>query len=304
VRYYYFNPFNKQYYFPEGFQQHPLLTTFYQPYTFAGSLLWFAWKNSSLVRRLCREESIESVVPIDRFQKYLPTSAIMAINRGTLGIEQKMSVLAYDPVSGDEFFIKYAESEIARGNVDNEGKVLAQLNHLDFVPKLNQQASEEEYSLIQTSILKGERLTKQKVDDQILDVLSQLSSQKVKTDRIFASELQYCFAHGDFCPWNMMLDKDQLNVFDWEMAGIYPLGYDLFTFIFQTSFLLSAQKSIGKVLQENLTLIEKYFKIFKIKNWQAYLLAFASAKINLETPKENQFLLFAFQELKIYVEKI
>lgn len=304
MRYYYFNPFNRQYYFPEGFQQHLLFTTFYQPYTLAGSLLWFAWKNIGLVRQFCKEESAESILPIDRFKGHLPSTAIMAINRGTVGIEQKMSILAYDPISGKEFFLKYAESEIARKNVENEGIVLEQLSHLAFVPKLNQHVSEKDYTLIQTSILKGERLAKQKVDEQVLNVLNELSKQKVNTEKRFESELQTCFAHGDFCPWNMMLQENQLSVFDWEMAGTYPLGYDLFTFIFQTAFLLTPKKSIDKLLKENEILIENYFKAVEINNWHKYLFAFASVKINLETLKENNSLLLAFQELKIHVEKI
>lgn len=304
MSYYYFNPFSKQYYFPENFQAYPLFATFYQPYTLAGSVLWFAWKNMSLVRHFCKEESVEDLLPVVRFKKHLPVGCVLAINRGTEGIEQKMSILACNPKSGEEFFLKYAESEVARKNVDNEGKVLAQLQHLDFVPKLHQQVSERAYSLIQTSILKGERLAKQNVQEQILAVLIELSKQKVNTDRTFKTKLSSCFAHGDFCPWNMMLDEDRLTVFDWEMAGIYPLGYDLFIYIFQTAFLLDTKKSIEKILQENSSLIENYFTRFEIINWHVYLLAFASIKVNLEIPKGNQALLSHYQELKTHVEKI
>ena len=304
MRYYYFNPFSKQYYFPEGFQQHPLFTSFYQPYTITGSLLWFVWKKLSILRRFCREESVESVLPIDRFKKHLPSTAIMAINRGTVGIEQKMSILAHVPISGNEFFMKYAESEIARKNVDNEGKVLAQLHHLYFVPKLHLHVSEKEYTLIQTNILKGERLAKQKVDNQILAVLIQLSKQNVYTDRTFRFDLKSCFAHGDFCPWNMLLDENQLNVFDWEMAGSYPLGYDLFTYIFQTSFLLTPKKSFEKLLKQNLLFIEEYFNALKIENWQSYLQAFAAIKMQLETQKGKSSLKIPYQKLMSYAQKI
>ena len=39
------------------------------------------------------------------------------------------------------------------------------------------------------------------------------------------------------------------------MAGNYTLGYDLFTFIFQTKFLLEPQKIITDILNENEELI-------------------------------------------------
>jgi hypothetical protein len=303
MRYNYFNPFSKQYYFPEGFQQHSLFTSFYQPYTFAGSLLWLAWHNFGLIRRFCREESVESVLPIDCFKKHLPLGAIMAINRGTEGIEQKMSILAYDPVSSDEFFMKYAESEIAQKNVANEGKVLAQLKHLDFVPKLLQLAQETDYTLIQTNISKGKRLRKQKVEAQILNILILLSKQKVNTDRMFSSELKSCFAHGDFCPWNMMLDGSQLNVFDWEMAGIYPLGYDLFTFIFQTSFLLSPTVKIKDILKRNRAMITSYFSFQGINDWENYFMEFIDIKLKIESAKKDNRLLTSYSELKRFIIK-
>lgn len=298
MRYYYFNPFSKQYYFPKGFQKIHLFASFYQPYTFAGSLLWFVWKNLWWVRRFCREEFIENVLPIKRFQKYLPPTAIMAINRGTEGIEQKMSILAYDPVSGEEYFLKYAENEISRKNVDNEGKVLTQLNHLDFVPKLYLHVSETDYTLIQTNILKGERLSTQKVDEQILEVLIELSKQNVNTGKTLVSELQCCFAHGDFCPWNMMVDGDRLNVFDWEMGGTYPLGYDLFTYVFQTSILLQKNISFNQLVEEKKDLFQKYFSSLKIDDWLPYFNAFLNIKIECESLKSDNKLLIRFLKIK------
>ncbi|WP_111709970.1 phosphotransferase [Lutibacter citreus] len=301
MKYYYFNPFNRQYYFPEGFKQQPLFASFYHPYTFAGSLLWFVWKNMKIVRQLCREDSIDTVLPIKRFKKYLPYSAIFAINKGTIGVEQKISIIAYDSISGEEFFMKYAESEIARKNVDNEGKVLAQLNHLNFVPKLYLQASENDYTIIKTSIVKGNPLGKQKIDEQILGVLIELSKQHLNTDRIFATKRKSCFAHGDFCPWNMMLDSGKLYIYDWEMAGVYPLGYDLFTYIFQTSFLLSPTIKIEEIIKKNKELITNFFKLLEINDWGNYLLEFSDIKLKIESSKNNNRLVRPYYQLKIFL---
>jgi len=88
------------------------------------------------------------------------------------------------------------------------------------------------------------------------------------------------------------------------MAGTYPLGYDLFTFVFQTAFLLGPQKSTTKLIEENKALIKHYFKALGIKNWQTYLSAFSTIKIELESCKGNQSLLSPYKTFKKDVEKI
>ncbi len=46
-------------------------------------------------------------------------------------------------------------------------------------------------------------------------------------------------AHGDFTPWNMYVTDDKLHLYDWEMASNkYPLLFDAFHYIFQTSILV------------------------------------------------------------------
>ncbi len=185
----------------------------------------------------------------------------------------------------------------------NEGKILAQLNHLDFVPKLQHQVSRSDYALIQTNILKGERLLTQNVDKQLLQVLLTLVKEDVNTEKKFETELISCFAHGDFCPWNMMLDGDQLNIFDWEMAGTYPLGFDMFTFIFQTSFLLRPKVGISQLIKETEPFIKSYFEKFKISDWSTFLNAFASIKLDTETQKNNQRLIPFYMQLHNYAKK-
>jgi hypothetical protein len=44
----------------------------------------------------------------------------------------------------------------------------------------------------------------------------------------------------------------------------YPLGYDLFTFMFQSSFYYHLKKSSFTILKQNNDLIKFYFDSFKI----------------------------------------
>ena len=118
-------------------------------------------------------------------------------------------------------------------------------------------------------------------------------------------ELNKCFSHGDFCPWNIILDQEnKLLIFDWEMAGENIIGYDLFTFIFQTNFLINTKKLNSTILRENLNFIEFYFDFLKINNWKKYLLEFAKIKYNLETKKNNLILKNKYYKLLGFAEKL
>lgn len=304
MHYYYFNPFSKQYYFPDGFENYPIFNSFYQPYTFSARLMWFCWRSLGMFRGLFLENRAEKILPIDHIKRYTPASAIMAFNRGTPGKEQKITILGVDQITKKEFFIKYAESSSARKNVINEGNILVQLNHLEFVPKLLLSISEPEYALISTTVLKGQQVVHQQVMQLLIDILLELTKEKIEGGMKHKMEVKCCFAHGDFCPWNMMIEEGKLKIFDWEMAGNYPLGYDLFTYIFQTSFLISPNKSIEQLLKQNKTAIGTYFNSFNIDCWEIYLIAFAGIKLKLETEKQNKRLMTPYQLLKLYAEKM
>lgn len=302
--YYYFNIINKQYLFPKSFKKYELFSTFYQPYTFKGFLVWKLWQNFEFIRRLSIVQFPEKIVPFNQIIKHIETPAILAFNRGSKGEEQKITVLGINPISKKEFFIKYAESNIARNNVNNEGAILEQLKHLNFVPKLQQHINELNYTFILTNVLKGVRLKKQPLDQKLLSVLLIISEQNIKSERIYNLGTDTCFGHGDFCPWNMMVNNDTIQVYDWEMAGSYPIGYDLFTFIFQTSFLLTPKKKITEIIEKESDLIKNYFLAKGIHDWGKFLKDFVSIKLILETNKNNQRLILHYQKLKTYAEKI
>lgn len=302
LQYYYFNPFTRQYIFPEDFEKFSTFKFFYQPYTIGGNIIWNIWKSSKILRKLSVAESKDEFLP-DELRDFLPENTILAFNRGTPGVEQKMTLLGIDPESHESFFIKFARSKVSIKNVNNEGTNLSQLKHLEFVPQLKLNVTGPDFTIIQTNVFPGERLKNQNLDKQILSILVQIAKQNVQTDNKFKSALRCCFAHGDFCPWNIMVYGDKIKIFDWELSGIYPLGYDLFTFIFQTDFLLHPLRKNIEIIKKKRILIDNYFHEFNIYDWSSFLLEFANLKIELERSRKNFRLLEYFMNLKLYAEK-
>jgi len=288
MRYFYFNPFTKQYYFPEGFQKYPLFTSFYKPYKMIARITWLIWRNSSLLRYLSTTIHPENYLPFEQIKQFVPSDSILAFNLGSTGIENKITILGVVPTTNETFFIKYAITEVSCLNVYNEGLVLEQISHLNFVPKLKlNEKVDHVFTLIKTDVLQGEKIKLPTLNVQIMDLLYVLSAQKVTCNRQFNSDLVHCFAHGDFCPWNILTYNDNLQVFDWELAGDYPLGYDLFTYIFQYEFLVNKNMQFESVLNENSNFINQYFNHFNVENWIPYLKEFSTLKYQFESEKND-----------------
>jgi len=305
TKYYYFNPFSKQCYFPEGFDKYPLFATFYRPYKISAKLLWEAWKTSTLFRSFCSTNEPEKILPLKQIGKYVSPDSIMAFNLGTTGIEQKITILGVDRTTNDTFFIKYATSEVACKNVCNEGVILKQLSHLPFVPELQSCVKEENrFALIKTSVLHGTKMEYLPVNNEILTILRDLSKQDITCTRKYDTGLRSCFAHGDFCPWNMLTDNGNITLCDWELAGQYPLGYDLFTYIFQFEFLVREKMRFERILYENSDAIKQYFNEFEITDWHPYLQEFSNLKYLFESEKNNHDLVEPYLQLKQFANKL
>lgn len=81
-------------------------------------------------------------------------------------------------------------------------------------------------------------------------------------------------AHGDFTPWNMFVQQNQLAVYDWEMAKeAYPLGFDAFHFVIQKGIMIERKswKDIREELHKNVApWLNTYLSTTKTK-WEYYL---------------------------------
>ena len=301
--YYYIHPFKPQYFFPIGFKKHPLFLNFFIPYSLIGKISWLLFFSIGLYRTFFCKRNIEKSIPESAIRRIVGNEPLMAFNTGTKGPEQKITALGINISNKNEFFIKYGQTVIAKENISNEHFILKQLSNLDFVPKVLDFYTDDAQVLLKTNVLKGERLSLTTLDYNIINQLITIANQKVETIKTTQSSLKTCFAHGDFCPWNMMKNHHNILIYDWEMAGNYTLGYDLFTFIFQTKFLLETQKIITDILNENEELIEHYFSNFKIINWNDYLVAFTKDKITIETSKGTKGMITQYSKLLAYAKE-
>lgn len=303
MRYYYFNPFNKQYYFPEGFEQYDELVNFYHAYTLKGKLLWFLWMKLKFIREFFTDDKPNITVPLDRIQSLFPENYIFAFNRGTKGPEQKTTIIGCSQEKGGHIFIKYANTLEVNNNVINEANVLREIS-LPFVPEfLGLQVLNNEVFL-KTKYLYGSPYKQTTINNNVIDIIMEISRLNVECCSKNQDNLMEMFGHGDFCPWNIMDDQGKLTVFDWEMAGYYPVGYDLFTYIFQTSFLLKPGKNIDEIMSENRNYVRIFFSHFKNLNWKLYLVEFARIKFHRESAKNNSDLVSCYAKLIDYAQAL
>lgn len=93
-----------------------------------------------------------------------------------------------------------------------------------------------------------------------LDYLHQLLS---------GSALCTHFAHGDFTPWNTLINQSNiLYVYDWELSNSnYPLGFDFFHFIIQDG-VLTQSKTWREIKSE---IAHHQSNIFKNDSYEKYL---------------------------------
>ena len=292
--YFYFKP-------PENYEEHIFLISLFKPYSIKGKLLWWFWKNLAGFRNMFFLADIEKFIPEALIRKSLSGTPTLSFNFGSRGPERKITALGIE--NGEKFVIKFAQSPLARLNVINESNVLKQLHHLDFVPRLLEILSNSDFVLLKTTVFLGERYTSLKLSNAIISRLLELNNININNEENYNGIWYSGFAHGDFCPWNIIIYNEKVLIYDWELAGIYPLGYDLFTFIFQPALLLNHKPSLTRLLSENIHFIETYFDALEITYWRPYLILFAERKLKIETNKMNYILINGYKELLDYAKK-
>jgi hypothetical protein len=301
MKYYYLHPFKPQYFFPQGYKKHKFFLNFFSPYSIIGKISWFLFNTMALYRVFFTKKNIEKSIPETKIRNILGHNPLMAFNTGTPGIEQKITALGI--YNDSEFFIKYGQSKIASRNISNEFFILKHISHINFVPKVLDFYENKNHVLLKTNVLKGNRISKGPIEKKLILQMFTIADQKIQCPRSMSSSLKLVFAHGDFCPWNMMYCENQFLIYDWEMAGNYILGYDLFTYVFQTNFLLNPKSTVQNIIKDNIKVIEFYFSYFNVFNWKDYLIVFTQEKVKLETLKGDNSMIREYLKLLEYVEK-
>lgn len=132
--------------------------------------------------------------------------------------------------------------------------------HIDFLSEIYAKTRKSK-QIINTGFLDKLRELEGNVNNDILKRTIVFLKNSINKGEL--SEIEYCFAHRDFTPWNIREKNETLYVFDWELSAFSPIYYDLFHFIVFTEILVrkSNHKKIAtKILNNNI--IDK----FEIKN--------------------------------------
>lgn len=178
--------------------------------------------------------------------------------------------------------------------------MLMRLNGNDFVPAVLSYFSNSECSFLKTELFTGKRITREEPDKDVISMIRKIQSLNIQDCNKVNTNLETSFAHGDFCPWNLMIVGKSLKVFDWEMGGYYPVGYDLFTYIFQTSYLLHPQRLPEEIVAKNIVHFKAFFGDI---DWRPFLASFAEIKLEVEILKSNRRLIPHYKSLSEYAKK-
>ena len=215
------------------------------------------------------------------------TNSVLSFNLGSPGIEQKISILGWNKKEKLPFFAKYSQKPRAIELTKNEITVYKLLSDTGLVPRLLKEEIGNEYAFIKTEYVRGKRVQNLDLTREIMQLSLLLKDYHLTAIQTDKNGLKLALSHGDFCPWNMLEYKGELKLIDWELAADRTLGYDIFTYIVQTSSLLYPNKSLKKAINEYEDMIKEYFYLLGVENYQPYLHEFIRDRIAYEISKDN-----------------
>lgn len=304
MRYFYIFPFKRQYYLPKEIVEYPFFKTFFKPYSKLGAIFWWLWNNLSFFKYLFTVKEKEITDEISVIKKNIDKNIVLAINTGTKGFTQKITALGINKENSKKIFLKYSNKKRTRELTTNEINILQLIEPYGCSPKLLFSKIDEHYVILITEYLEGKKFDNIKLDDNLLSLILKIADFDVALNTSNVKQgFKLCFAHGDFCPWNLLEVDNDITPIDWEFAKKYPLGFDLFTYIFQTSFLTMPNKTIPEIIRENESSIKRYFKNWDIDQWKPYLKEFSEIKLTRGDVKEESHLFQLFISLKEYAKE-
>ena len=293
----YFPPNRIQYIFSENLLKFKYENKLmYTPYSLKAKIVWKVLLIFPQIKRFLRIK--ENSIPLyirDFIEQKNSKNTTFQINLGTQGPDQKTTILIED--GGNSSFYKIGTTQKSHELIKNEYNTLNMLQGRLNSPLALSFIVDKEIFFLETELFVGEKLKSLSLSDRIFNQILKISNLQPPS---VIDEITYTFSHGDFCPWNILVHKNsELQTIDWEMSAEYPLAFDLFTFIFQTSFLLKQHLINQEIINLNKKWIKIYFDYFKEDNIKKYLKKFTEIKIDLETKKdEDSFLLQRYTILK------
>jgi aminoglycoside phosphotransferase len=114
-----------------------------------------------------------------------------------------------------------------------------------------------------------------------------------RLDALAESELPETLVHGDFHPWNLMLDGDELCIFDWSDACVASPFFDLPTFVSRAPDEASRNALLDAYLEgwTDVAPLEELRRLYRLAEPLAYLHhAISYARIGTALPPDERWL--------------
>ena len=299
MTYYRFSTFTTSYYFPEITAETQFLYGLYSAY---GRKLsrwyWRKFRQSRFVRSLTSVKEQRLPFPYTTIREIVGQDAMLSFNMGTPGTGQKISMLGYLPQTRKHFFAKFAQKPEAMRLSSHEIDVLQLLKDTKFVPVLYDTKINDTFVYLQTEYVQGHRPYDTFLNDRVVNLLIQLSAFHYPNANIGDNGLQTCLSHGDFCPWNMLVQPDgSLRMIDWEMANERIVGYDFFTWLLNVAGLITGKIPLYHIIEKNRKHIMRYFNALGISDYTPYLRCFVEQQQEFFRQSNKKHSLEMYQEL-------
>ena len=300
MTYYRFSTFTTAYYFPEI--EDPATTFLYGLYSPYGGTLsrwyWHHFKRSHFVRSLTSIRDDKLPFPYRQIRELVGDQAMLSFNMGSPGKEQKISMLGYVPQTKQKFFAKFAQKPDAMRLSRHEIEVLRLLKDTKLVPQLYDSKIANDYVYLQTECVQGTRPGDTLLNGEVVNLLITLSAFHYPDPATHPTDLRTCLSHGDFCPWNMLVQSDNsLRMIDWEMADERILGYDLFTWLLNVAGLVTGKIPLYHIIEKNRKYIMRYFNALQINDYTPYMKAYVELQMKILHSQNNQHLLAMYKDL-------
>lgn len=298
--YYRFKTFTTSYYFPKLTEGKEYMYGLYSAY--GGKLsrmYWNLFKKFSIVRMFTAVSEKNLPFPYSTIRECLGMNSLLSFNMGSPGVEQKISILGYDNDSLEPFFAKFSQKPAAMILTKNEIDVYNLLKDSGLTPKLLDYRIKGDYVCMKAEYVKGKRPESREINSEIVQLCLKLKDYHIENDNRTKDGLVCSLSHGDFCPWNILVENGNMRLIDWELAKERPLGFDIFTYICQVSTLFEPEKDLLHVIDSKINFIKEYFKTCGIDDYLPYLKAFAKEKAEYELGKGNEKMYERYHKLEL-----
>lgn len=170
----------------------------------------------------------------DDVKRLFAQEAELLQNLREKGIVSIPRCLYLGPIGEDRQMMVLSTEKTIHSRVPHEWCGLHQSFLAELQAKTSQMIAFEECDLAQ-----GIKLLKERTDvlPPCMDRDSLMRAIELVESNCQGKEIECAVSHGDFTPWNMLVEKDRLFVFDWEYAFHHcPVGFDRYHFFSQTAF--------------------------------------------------------------------